>query len=276
MGLIKVSGVFGILILIFSLIFITVFFTESVYNSANPENSKSFYDWIEFILSFCIMIFLIIFYLGFFKLGRLTTNNALMFSSLIILIFILLFFGLLLFSFFNNSNTSSGILSVPQFINNVYVLNLVIVTILFFFITKCVFFVSLIDIHNSYSIKRARVTGNLGIISLCLISVLFFGTIINSFIGLANGLSNTQSSDVSSIFVFFYSLIIVALSLTLIILMSLTLFSASKKYEGKNKTNHPSKKDQSLKQISAKSQSQLPIQVQTNKFVLPKIFEREK
>jgi len=291
----KVSGVIGIVILVLSLIFIAVIIVSSLQEKVTLNDQKTIYQWLSFIVLCLMLILLLIFFSGFIQLGSVAHNRKLKFTSIIIVVFLIISLGVAIFSFMSKSDPNpsaqtdfgmGGLLS-NKLSGMIYTVNLIYLGGILFIVAQILFFLSLIDIYFESNINYSRLAGTMGVISLALVVFLMMGVFINGAMLLLETLAGSfgaeTTSSSSSIFIYLYLFVIYALFFAVTLLLSLTLFSANKKYEGGKGQTNVQIPNQTLKSITPPQgmpqinipQSNPPV-IQSSGYELPKIVEREK
>ena len=225
----KISGVLGIAILVFSIIF-----SFAVLTLKN--------NLVSIIYIAIIILFLIFYLYGFLRLGKRVDSQLMKLSSLFMIILLVLGLIIFIFSALSENNILESFSTLASNTNTGFAAFLVISTtsiLILFIISKILFSISLLK--NKSNIKLAGLTGivNIAVCAFALISLLLLVILLFTHSEVFTGISNTSLNNlgeslmkVSTIgMLFVISLtIMVALKFISMILEIVMLFKNSKNF----------------------------------------------
>ena len=225
----KISGVLGIAILVFSIIF-----SFAVLTLKN--------NLVSIIYIAIIILFLIFYLYGFLRLGKRVDSQLMKLSSLFMIILLVLGLIIFIFSALSENNILESFSTLASNTNTGFAAFLVISTtsiLILFIISKFLFSISLLK--NKSNIKLAGLTGivNIAVCAFALISLLLLVILLFTHSEVFTGISNTSLNNlgeslmkVSTIgMLFVISLtIMVALKFISMILEIVMLFKNSKNF----------------------------------------------
>ncbi len=249
----KLAGIFGIVFLIIGLVFfimlsVQIFTMEeqTLISATNDSESSSIIDVLMIFCFFIGFVLLMLFYYGFVKLGGYTNSKLLKISSILLIITFItlaLIFGILALVGSLSSNifvpliaenvigmSPGGNLGGPDTSNlgkGILVISLIFVVICFILVLASLSAIGLVE--AGYSVKYARMAGILNVIFLA-VGPLFSLISYFSFL-FATFLVMFGVSSLASIIVFVLFLIPFCFYELVLLLESLALFDASKKFE---------------------------------------------
>ena len=225
----KISGVLGIAILVFSIIF-----SFAVLTLKN--------NLVSIIYIAIIILFLIFYLYGFLRLGKRVDSQLMKLSSLFMIILLVLGLIIFIFSALSENNILESFSTLASNTNTGFAAFLVISTtsiLILFIISKILFSISLLTTKSN--IKLAGLTGivNIAVCAFALISLLLLVILLFTHSEVFTGISNTSLNNlgeslmkVSTIgMLFVISLtIMVALKFISMILEIVMLFKNSKNF----------------------------------------------
>lgn len=233
----KIGGICGLAIMLLFLILAALYLLGVL-----DTLSSTTYLIIVFSSLLIIFICVLLFYFGFYKLGKAAESRALKFSSMSIIVVLILFIILILIGsimsksiisdYAQNSIETGSLYSLSGGVGPIIILSIFVLVWLFFIIVQILFSVGLIKISSQ--VKFAKITGILNLI-LTLIQILtFIASIYLVFQIIANPLYIlTLISSISQ-----YKTISTIISISTAIIGSLTflleivvLFYGSKQFE---------------------------------------------